>query len=238
MWPNTQQLKFFETNFPNVKINIFYASTETGQQMGHRCGELRRNSPPSFYHPSLSTHFFEIVGEDGDVLKEGETGEIVITDLRNNACPLIRYKTGDIASIKQQKCDECGSSYLMRLGGRASYDVLRFHGVTLYTELIDRALSELTNFLDPLFQVHVYEEIEDNKIMPLLKLKLKLREGNKETGFNRSMIEETVTENLFLSADKALDYFVENKIFKPLEIEFVENWPNESKAKNIVSHLE
>jgi phenylacetate-coenzyme A ligase PaaK-like adenylate-forming protein len=232
-----QQMNLFKTEFGKARINTFYGMTETGQQMGNRCRNLRRCFPPSFYHPRIDGHFFEVINEGGETLDEGEVGEIVITSLEPKAFPLLRYRTGDVGCIKEQKC-ECGQNFVLELGGRASYDVLRFHGVTLYAELIDKSLGEVTNFLEPLFQMHVYEEIEGDKIMPRLVLKLKLKEGQKETDFVRNVVLDIVTENLFLSKDKTLEYFVKEKIFMPLEIEFVENWPNEAKAKNIISHLE
>jgi len=64
----------------------------------------------------------------------GEAGELVITELNNTAMPLIRYRTGDFATIDDGLCD-CGRSLrcLDGLHGRA-YDTIRtsdgrsFHG--------------------------------------------------------------------------------------------------------------
>jgi len=55
-------------------------------------------------------HFLpEIINpETGEVLEEGKEGELVITTLTKEALPLIRYRTGDIASITYGKCPACG----------------------------------------------------------------------------------------------------------------------------------
>lgn len=49
----------------------------------------------------------EIIDEDGNVLPEGEYGELVITTIGMEAMPLIRYRTGDYTRILPQ-CP-CGS---------------------------------------------------------------------------------------------------------------------------------
>ena len=59
----------------------------------------------------------------GKVLPAGETGELVITTLQRRAMPLLRYRTGDMASLLDGPC-ACGSP-LPRLGpvlGRIEYD--------------------------------------------------------------------------------------------------------------------
>jgi phenylacetate-CoA ligase len=64
----------------------------------------------------------------------GEIGELVVTELNNVAVPLIRYRTGDFASLSGKAC-KCGRGLpvIENLFGRA-YDSLRnsegklFHG--------------------------------------------------------------------------------------------------------------
>ena len=51
--------------------------------------------------------FSEIVDtESGEVLPEGKTGELVLTTLTKEAYPLIRYKTGQVASLKKDEDNE------------------------------------------------------------------------------------------------------------------------------------
>ena len=49
----------------------------------------------------------EIAAPDGSVLPDGQHGEIVITSLRRQAMPLIRYRTGDMGRILSGPC-RCG----------------------------------------------------------------------------------------------------------------------------------
>jgi phenylacetate-CoA ligase len=57
--------------------------------------------------------------KDGRPAAPGETGELVITDLWNRAMPLVRYRTGDLASFAEEPCP-CGRGLpvLARLEGR------------------------------------------------------------------------------------------------------------------------
>ncbi len=62
----------------------------------------------------------ELIGDDGKpVTQEDGLGEIVATGLNNFACPLIRYRTMDLAVPSNIKC-ECGRNYalLERVEGR------------------------------------------------------------------------------------------------------------------------
>jgi phenylacetate-CoA ligase len=42
--------------------------------------------------------YTEVIDEDGNQVKEGEKGEVVVTGFSNKVMPFIRYKTGDIAT--------------------------------------------------------------------------------------------------------------------------------------------
>lgn len=67
-------------------------------------------------HLSSDQLYVEIANSD----KDGY-GNVVITDLTNRIWPLIRYDTGDIGRLSEQKCD-CGSRYpvIEVTGGRAT----------------------------------------------------------------------------------------------------------------------
>lgn len=87
----------------NCDVNEYYGMTETGFAGAVGC------SVPGGYHIWESGLYVEIVDPlTGEVLPDGETGEIVITTLTPRAMPLIRYRTGDISRILPGKC-ECGS---------------------------------------------------------------------------------------------------------------------------------
>lgn len=72
----------------------------------------------------------------------GETGEMVVTTLRKEAAPLIRYRTRDLTHLKPEPCS-CGSVLPMhgRLLGRTD-DMFIIRGVNVYPGQIDDILSE------------------------------------------------------------------------------------------------
>ena len=73
------------------------------------------------YHPREADLLFEIINpETGNVLPDGEYGEIVFTTLTRRAMPLIRYRTGDFSRWLPAPC-VCGSvlKRLDKVGDRA-----------------------------------------------------------------------------------------------------------------------
>ncbi len=71
----------------------------------------------------------------------GETGEMVVTTLRKEAAPLIRYRTRDLTRLISGKCP-CGSILPRhdRLLGRSD-DMIIFRAVNIYPGQIDHVLS-------------------------------------------------------------------------------------------------
>ncbi len=74
----------------------------------------------SDYHVFPEYGVTEIVRPDGSPARPGELGEIVATGFNNNALPMIRYRTGDLASWSDRTCS-CGRQFPLfeRLEGRA-----------------------------------------------------------------------------------------------------------------------
>lgn len=76
----------------------------------------------------------------GQVLPEGEKGELVITTLTKQGIPLIRYRTRDISSISYEPC-VCGRTHarISRLSGRSD-DMLIIRGVNVFPSQIESIL--------------------------------------------------------------------------------------------------
>jgi phenylacetate-CoA ligase len=88
--------------------------------------------------------YFEIIdSQTGEVLPEGEVGELVITTLRKEGAPLIRYRTRDLTRIISGKC-KCGLEYprIDRIIGRTD-DMVKVKGVNIYPGQIDEVLREV-----------------------------------------------------------------------------------------------
>jgi phenylacetate-CoA ligase len=81
--------------------------------------------------------------ESGRVLPVGEEGEVVLTTLRKEAMPLVRYRTRDISRIVPGDC-ACGSRHprLARLTGRSD-DMVKVRGVQVFPAQIDTVLARV-----------------------------------------------------------------------------------------------
>jgi phenylacetate-CoA ligase len=77
----------------------------------------------------------------GENLPPGEVGELVVTTLRKEAMPLIRYRTRDLTRLLPERCP-CGRSYFRtdRFLGRTD-DMVKVRGVNLYQSQVDHLLS-------------------------------------------------------------------------------------------------
>ena len=76
----------------------------------------------------------------GEPLPEGQTGELVLTTLKREAMPILRYRTRDITSIIPEPC-KCGRTHrrLARITGRSD-DMLIIRGVNIFPQQIERVL--------------------------------------------------------------------------------------------------
>lgn len=87
-------------------------------------------------------------------LPAGEVGELVVTTLRKEASPLIRYRTHDLTRILPDPCP-CGNPFPMhdRILGRSD-DMFTFRAVNIFPSQIDHVLSGLEG-LGSEFQIHL-----------------------------------------------------------------------------------
>ena len=100
-------------------------------------------------------HFIaEIIDPDtGEVLPEGEKGELVFTSLDKEAFPLLRYRTRDICVLSRKKCS-CGRT-LVKMAkpmGRTD-DMLIIRGVNVFPSQIETVL--LNEGYQPNYQIVV-----------------------------------------------------------------------------------
>ena len=99
-------------------------------------------------------HFYpEVVDpETGEVLPDGEEGELVLTTLSKQAMPMIRYRTRDITRAAAGPCP-CGRT-LRRMAriARRSDDMLIIRGVNVFPSQIETALLAVEGTL-PHYQI-------------------------------------------------------------------------------------
>ena len=87
--------------------------------------------------------YFEIINpHTGEVLPEGEIGELVITTLKKQAAPLIMYRTHDLTRFLPGECS-CGLKHprIDTIIGRTD-DMVKVKGVNIYPGQIDSLLKD------------------------------------------------------------------------------------------------
>ena len=128
----------------------------------------------------------------------GETGEMVITTLRKEAAPLIRYRTRDLTKLIPKRCS-CGSILPMhdRLLGRSD-DMFIFRAVNIYPGQIDHILSN-TKGIGSEYQIHINRG-EDGKDYMTIKVE-RIEEGDSARDkFLTQTIEEEIKKQILVSA--------------------------------------
>ncbi|MGC8706381.1 MAG: phenylacetate--CoA ligase family protein, partial [Desulfurella sp.] len=87
-------------------------------------------------------------------LEDGQEGELVITTIKKQAMPLIRYRTKDITRIIKEPC-KCGRTHrrIQKILGRSD-DMLIIRGVNVFPSQIESVLMEIEG-LAPHYQLIV-----------------------------------------------------------------------------------
>ena len=93
----------------------------------------------------------------GEVLPHGEKGELVITCIKKEGLPLIRYRTKDITRLFYDKC-KCGRTFcrMENLSGRSD-DMLKIRGVNVFPGQIEEVILSF-NELGPHYEIIVEKD--------------------------------------------------------------------------------
>jgi len=90
-------------------------------------------------------HFLpEIINPDtGEVLPEGEAGELVLTTITKQGLPILRYRTKDISRLHREPC-KCGRTmvYIDTIKGRSD-DMLIVNGVNVFPSQVEHVLTKV-----------------------------------------------------------------------------------------------
>ena len=114
-----------------------------------------------FFYPEI------IDPATGEVLPEGEKGELVFTTLTKEGAPIIRYRTRDITYLYRDACS-CGRTIIKmhRLLGRTD-DMLIIRGVNVFPSQIEQVLMRIEE-TEPHYQIVVdrgSQRLDDVEIM-------------------------------------------------------------------------
>lgn len=120
----------------NIKAYDIYGLTEiSGPGVSFECEEQMG------MHINEDHFIAEIIDpETGEILPEGEVGELVFTSITKEAFPLLRYRTRDICVLSRKKCS-CGRTFvkMSKPMGRSD-DMLIVKGVNVFPSQIEMVL--------------------------------------------------------------------------------------------------
>jgi len=134
----SEEMRHDIENRLGIKAYDIYGLTETsGPGVSYECSEQ------TGMHINEDHFIAEIINpETGEVLPEGEKGELVFTSITKEAFPLLRYRTRDICVLSRKKCS-CGRTHvkMSKPMGRSD-DMLIVKGVNVFPSQIETVLLE------------------------------------------------------------------------------------------------
>lgn len=175
--PYTEQTRRrIEDLFDMRVFNSYGLSEMNGPGVGMECEEQKG------MHVWEDSYLLEIIDpETGELLPDGEVGELVLSTLTREGMPVLRYRTRDLTSILPGPCP-CGRTHrrIDRIVGRSD-DMMIVKGVNIYPMQIESVLMGFTevskNYLITLerdglkdtmkVQVEIHEEsfVEDLRVL-------------------------------------------------------------------------
>lgn len=128
--------------------DIYGLSEIAGPGVSFECSEQ------TGMHINEDYFYAEIIDpETGEVLPDGEYGELVFTCIGKEALPLIRYRTKDICKLTREECS-CGRTLvkMSKTKGRTD-DMLIIRGVNVFPSQVEHVLLSLG--MEPNYQIVV-----------------------------------------------------------------------------------
>jgi len=168
-------------------------------------------------------HFYpEIVNpETGELVPEGEQGELVLTTISKEAFPMIRYRTRDITSLEYDVC-ECGRTMVrMKKTMGRSDDMLIIKGVNVFPSQIEEVLVDIEG-CEPHYQLVV----ERKGAMDVLEVCIEVTE---HIFFDEMKKQRAFLEMVEKKIDSVLGVGVTVKLVEPNSIP-----RNEGKASRVI----
>jgi len=130
-------------------------------------------------------------------VKDGEVGEMVVTTLRKECSPLIRYRTRDLTRIIPKRCS-CGSVLPMHdaLLGRSD-DMFIMRGVNIYPSQVDSILSTIPGAGSE-YQI-ILDRKEDGKDYMTVKVERAQGQDPSRDGELKRTIEDEIKKQILVS---------------------------------------
>lgn len=165
-------------------VDIYGLSEITGPGVAIECAEAQNG-----LHVFEDYFYVEVINPRTLApAAPGELGELVLTTLSKEAMPMIRYRTGDLASLNPEPCP-CGRTMvrISRIHGRTD-DMLIVRGVNVFPSEIERVLLD-----DPALTAHYQLAWEGHAARPELVVEV---EGRGDPAPDTASIQHRLREAL------------------------------------------
>lgn len=166
-----------------IKAYDIYGTSEQAGPMFTECEERKG------IHIAGDIMYVEIIDpETGESLGPGQKGEMVVTMLKKEAMPMIRYRIKDVTTLMEDEC-ECGrtSPRISRITGRTD-DMLIIRGINVFPSQIEYTLLQIPEVGDQymiyvtregaldnmLLQVEIRPEAFSDKVEDMIRLRARI----------------------------------------------------------------
>ena len=155
-WTNSMRSEI-ESQFDMHAVDIYGLSEVLGPGMANECVESKDGLHvwEDYFYPEI------INVETGNVLEDGEKGELVFSSLCKEAFPIIRYRTKDLTKLMK------GTARSMRrmekITGRSD-DMMIIRGVNIFPTQIEEQLLKIDS-LSPHFQIKLIKDGRMDKMI-------------------------------------------------------------------------
>ena len=155
-WTNSMRSEI-ESQFDMHAVDIYGLSEVLGPGVANECVESKDGLHvwEDYFYPEI------INVETGNVLEDGEKGELVFSSLCKEAFPIIRYRTKDLTKLMK------GTARSMRrmekITGRSD-DMMIIRGVNIFPTQIEEQLLKIDS-LSPHFQIKLIKDGRMDKMI-------------------------------------------------------------------------
>ncbi len=180
-WTNSMRSEI-ESQFDMHAVDIYGLSEVLGPGVANECVESKDGLHvwEDYFYPEI------INVETGNILEDGEKGELVFSSLCKEAFPIIRYRTKDLTKLMK------GTARSMRrmekITGRSD-DMMIIRGVNIFPTQIEEQLLKIDS-LSPHFQIKLIKDGRMDKMIVYTE------------HYNSEDVEQSYAENLSANLKK------------------------------------
>ena len=195
----SQEMKKRLRNGLGIEVFDIYGMTETGG-----VGTTGMDCP---FHEGIhlweDQYLVEVIDpRTGDPVPDGKEGELVFTSLTRRAFPVIRFRSGDLSSIRSREKCGCGRTHLRidYVKGRID-DMLIVKGVNFFPSQVEEVLMSI-----PGVKEHYQIVVEEKNGIKNAWVNVEAEEG----------VDPLMVEKKF---EEALGLTLKSRLFKPGQLE-------------------